>query len=148
MWRQTALEALPDVTFSDPATEWAFTEAESQLGRELPAELRQLLLESDGIVGRNGVDTVWTVEQIVEQNLYFRTDSDFAELYMPFDALLFFGDNGGGDQFALVQTPARWDVFVWEHEDDSRRWVARDLRDYLQRALTDDGENGDWYLSP
>lgn len=28
-----------------------------------------------------------------------------AQLYMPFDALLFFGDNGGGDQFAFVQTP-------------------------------------------
>nr|WP_280703686.1 hypothetical protein [Kitasatospora sp. GP82] len=48
------------------------------------------------------MDTVWAIEQIVEQNLYFRSDGSFARLYMPFDALLFFGDNGGGDQFAFV----------------------------------------------
>ncbi|MFE4360551.1 SMI1/KNR4 family protein [Kitasatospora sp. NPDC056800] len=76
-----------------------------------------MLLESNGIVGRTSVDTVWTVEQ----NLHFRTDGSFARLSMPFDALLFFGDNGGGDQFAFVRTPRRPDVFVWEHETDSRR---------------------------
>jgi len=47
---------------------------------------------------------------------------------MPFDPFLFFGDNGGGDQFAFVQTPQRPDIFVGEHESDSRRWVANDLR--------------------
>nr|WP_329202312.1 MULTISPECIES: SMI1/KNR4 family protein [unclassified Streptomyces] len=66
-----------------------------------------------------------------------------SQLYMPFDALLFFGDNGGGDQFAFVQTPRRPDVFVWEHETDSRRWVAGDLRDYLGRSLAAGGD--DWY---
>ncbi|MFF0425496.1 SMI1/KNR4 family protein [Streptomyces sp. NPDC021012] len=118
-------------------------DAEHRLGRELPAELRQLLLESNGIIGRIAVDTVWPVERIVEQNLLFRSDSSFAQLYMPFDALLFFGDNGGGDQFAFVRTPQRPDVFVWEHETDSRRWVARDLRDYLGRSLAEGGD--DWY---
>ncbi|MGW1513594.1 SMI1/KNR4 family protein [Streptomyces sp. NPDC002394] len=118
-------------------------DAEHRLGRELPAELRQLLLESNGIIGRIAVDTIWPVEQIAEQNLLFRSDSSFAQLYMPFDALLFFGDNGGGDQFAFVRTPQRPDVFVWEHETDSRRWVARDLRDYLGRSLAEGGD--DWY---
>ncbi|MFK8908379.1 SMI1/KNR4 family protein [Streptomyces sp. YS-3] len=121
----------------------ALADAEQRLGREVPAELRELLLESNGIIGRSAVDTVWPVEQIVEQNLLFRSDGSFAELYMPFEALLFFGDNGGGDQFAFVQTPQRPDIFVWEHETDSRRWVARDLRDYLGRSLAEGGD--DWY---
>lgn len=38
---------------------------------------------------------------------------------MPFDSLLFFGDNGGGDQFALVVAPERDDIFVWGHETDA-----------------------------
>ncbi|WP_049653590.1 SMI1/KNR4 family protein [Kitasatospora sp. MY 5-36] len=143
MWRQAAREAFPDAGFAEPADESVLAEAERKLGEELPSELRQLLLESNGIVGRTSVDTVWTVEQIVEQNLHFRTDGSFARLYMPFDALLFFGDNGGGDQFAFVRTPRRLDVFVWEHETDSRRWVAGGLRDYLGRSLADGGD--DWY---
>ncbi|MFF2780590.1 SMI1/KNR4 family protein [Streptomyces sp. NPDC058052] len=143
MWREAALEAFPEAEFRSPAQVAALADAEHSLGRELPAELRQLLLESNGIIGRAAVDTVWPVEQIVKQNLLFCSDTAFAQLYMPFDALLFFGDNGGGDQFAFVQTPQRPDIFVWEHETDSRRWAARDLRDYLGRSLAEGGD--DWY---
>lgn len=121
----------------------ALADAQRRIGRGLPAELRQLLLESDGIIGHTAVDTVWPVERIAERNLFFRSDRSYAQLYMPFDALLFFGDNGGGDQFAFVQTPQRADIFVWEHETDSRRWVAGDLRDYLDRSLSEGGD--DWY---
>ena len=45
--------------------------------------------------------------------LIFRANADFAELYMPFDALLFFADAGNGDQFAYaiqagaIRRPAR-----------------------------------------
>ncbi|MEU9141003.1 hypothetical protein AB0D33_34480 [Streptomyces sp. NPDC048404] len=34
-------------------------------------------------------------------------------------------------------------LFLWEHESDSRRWVAGGLRDYLGRALRTGGD--DWY---
>lgn len=143
MWRQGVQEVFPGAGFREPAQVSEIVEAEKRLGRALPAELKQLLLESDGVIGRTHVDTVWTVDQIVERNLLFWSDESFAQLYMPFDALLFFGDNGGGDQFAFVQKPERPDVFVWEHESDSRRWVANNLRDYLGRSLRDSGD--DWY---
>ncbi|MFD5466572.1 SMI1/KNR4 family protein [Kitasatospora sp. NPDC127059] len=143
MWTRTAADAFPGSGFREPAQESALAGAESRLGDELPGELRQLLLESNGIVGRTSVDTVWPIERIVEQNRYLRTDASIARLYMPFDALLFFGDNGGGDQFAFVRKPRRPDIFVWDHESDSRSWVARDLRDYLGRSLATGGD--DWY---
>ncbi|MFJ1796908.1 SMI1/KNR4 family protein [Kitasatospora griseola] len=143
MWRQVVQEVFPEAGFQEPAQASEIVEAEKRLGRTLPAELRQLLLESDGVIGRTHVDTVWTVDRIVRRNLLFWSDESFAQLYMPFDALLFFGDNGGGDQFALVQKPERPDVFVWEHESDSRRWVANNLRDYLGRSLRTGGD--DWY---
>ncbi|WP_030675298.1 SMI1/KNR4 family protein [Streptomyces rimosus] len=143
MWKETARGAWPDAAFAAPVSPAALTDAERRLGCGLPGELTGLLRETDGLVGPYGVDAVWPLERVVEQNLYFRSDRSFAELYMPFDALLFFGDNGGGDQFAFVRTPRRPDVFVWEHEDDSRRWAARDLRDYLERSLGADGD--DWY---
>ncbi|WP_405851901.1 SMI1/KNR4 family protein [Streptomyces sp. NBC_00090] len=143
MWREAALEVFPGARFRSPAQVAALADAERRLGCGLPDKLRQLLLDSDGIIGHTAVDTVWPIERIVDQNLFFRSDRSFAQLYMPFDALLFFGDNGGGDQFAFVQTPQRPDIFVWEHETDSRRWVAGDLRDYLDRSLSEGGD--DWY---
>ncbi|MFJ9011476.1 SMI1/KNR4 family protein [Streptomyces canus] len=143
MWREAATGAFHGVRFREPAQAGELVAAETHLGRTLPSELRQLLLESNGIIGRTHVDTVWPVEQIVETNLHLWSDATFAQLYMPFAPFLFFGDNGGGDQFAFVQTPQRPDVFVWEHESDSRRWVASNLEDYLTRALRDSGD--DWY---
>jgi hypothetical protein len=54
---------------------------------------------------------------------------------MPFDHLLFFADAGDGDQFAFgilngeIRNP---DIFVWNHENDSRTWVAPSLDVYLE----------------
>ena len=59
---------------------------------------------------------------------------------MPFDPLLFFADAGNGDQFAFPITTAgaRNDVFVWTHEDDSRRWYAASLDKYVAWWLSGD----------
>ncbi len=56
---------------------------------------------------------------------------------MPFDGLLFFADAGNGDRFAfrVLGRETGPDVYVWDHEDESRRRVARHLRDYLDRWL-------------
>ncbi|MGC4985891.1 SMI1/KNR4 family protein [Streptomyces sp. DT193] len=145
MWRETAAQTFPGVGLREAVQESGLAEAQERLGRTLPAELRALLLESDGVIGHTDTDTIWPLDRIVEQNLLFWSDETLAQLYMPFDALLFFGDNGGGDQFAFVQKPGRPDIFVWEHESDSRRWVASGLRDYLGRALSTGGD--DWYRS-
>jgi len=51
---------------------------------------------------------------------------------------LFFADAGNGDQFAYkiedgqVKSP---DIYVWNHEDDSRIRIAPSLRAYLEGWL-------------
>ncbi|GHF06515.1 SMI1/KNR4 family protein [Streptomyces griseoluteus] len=142
MWKEAAAEALPEVEFRAPVDATALAEAERRLGRGLPAQLTALLMETNGVVGAYGTDVVWSLDRIVEQNLLFWSPDTFPGLYMPFDPLLFFGDNGGGDQFAFVLAPERPDIFVWDHEDDSRLWAARELEDYLHRSLAG---GGDWY---
>ncbi|MFF0480406.1 SMI1/KNR4 family protein [Streptomyces sp. NPDC004435] len=132
-----------DAELRDPVTEGELTAVEQQLGQPLPASLRELLLQSNGIEGEYGTETVWTADGILSANLAFRHSEEFRELYRPFDALMFFGDNGGGDQFAFVRSPERDDVFVWDHETDDRFWVAGSLEHYLRSALGCDGE--DWY---
>lgn len=58
-------------------------------------------MESDGIEGEYDLGLIWLLDRIVEDNLFFRGHTDFKELYMPFDCLLFFADAGDGDQFAF-----------------------------------------------
>jgi cell wall assembly regulator SMI1 len=123
------------ISFATPASEEHLKVAERELGVHLPRELRELLGESDGVQGEYELALVWPLERIVRDNLAFRANAEFAELYMPFDHLLFFADAGNGDQFAhaiLAGEVRRPDVFVWNHEDDSRTWVAPDILTYLK----------------
>lgn len=93
-----------------------------------------LLLETNGVTCNRGLNIIWPIERIVSDNLTFRTNKDFSDLYMSFDQLLFFSDSGCGDQFAFTITGGaihRDDVFVWNHETDSRQWVATCLWQFL-----------------
>ncbi|MCW2943187.1 MAG: cell wall assembly protein [Actinomycetia bacterium] len=133
MWTEL-ITALPAETILlPPASEQAIRECQRLLGHPLPAPLAALLRESNGVEGEYGLGLIWPVERITADNLAFRTDTDFAQLYMPFDSLLFFADAGNGDQFALTH---RSDVFAWDHENDSRTWVAPGLTEYLEWWLT------------
>ena len=52
-----------------------------------------------------------------------------------FGSLVFFGQLGNGDLFGHPVLPKRVrdDVFVWDHEDDSRNWYAPDVSHALSR---------------
>jgi hypothetical protein len=133
MWRELASEMTVDATFSAPASPGALKAAEKALSQTLPSALRDLLAETDGIRGAHGLGLVWNVDRIASDNLQFRSNADFARLYMPFEPLLFFADAGNGDQFAFLSPPVdRDDIFAWDHESDSRRWVASNLQTYLR----------------
>lgn len=142
MWRERILAVMADAELAEPANSQALAEVERALGQPLPEDLASLLRECDGVRGHYGTDVVWSAERIAKENASFRASADFSELYMPFEPLMFFGDNGGGDQFAFVRVPLRGDVFVWDHETDGRSWAANGLDDYLRRALED---SGDWW---
>ncbi|MGD9531416.1 MAG: SMI1/KNR4 family protein [Candidatus Nanopelagicales bacterium] len=133
MWRELIAELIPTASLSEPAPAAALSDASDRLGHVLPGALASLMLESNGVMGDHGLGLVWDLDRIVADNLSFRQSMDFRDLYMPFDPLLFFGDAGNGDQFALLCPPVdRDDVFAWDHEDDSRTWVAPDLETYLR----------------
>lgn len=121
--------------FREPAPPEAIQTAEDKLGAPLPSELRELLGETDGVVGEYGLGLVWTAERIGDDNARFRADPDFSDLYLPFEGLVFFSDAGNGDQFAVSLRGAQ-DVYAWNHEDDSRVWVASTILEFLRRWMT------------
>ena len=135
MWRDFITTLTTHATFAPAATQSAIAAAEDVLAVQFPDQLRSLLRESNGVLGEYELGLIWTLERIQEDNLRFRNNKDFADLYMPFEHLLFFADAGNGDQFAFpiqngrIQRP---DIFVWDHECDDRRWVAGSLKQYIQ----------------
>src|SRR4051812_16179542 len=133
MWKEMIWSAFPDAEFSPPARTEEVDQIERELGQPVPMDLRSLLMESNGVLGEWSIDIVWPAERVVKDNKNFRTHEGFSELYQPFDGLMFFGSNAGGDQFAYVVNAPEEGVFVWEHESDERRKVADDLADYLQK---------------
>ena len=150
MWRELIKKLSSDAEIARRATPKKIAAAEQSLGVKFPEELVSVLLEADGVmmVDETGADIVWSCERIVEDNLQFRNDDGFKDLYMPFDHLLFFGDEGGGDQFAyaikrgVVRAPAN--IYIWDHEDDSRTAWAFSMQQYLQKALAGDDGEPDW----
>src|SRR5690349_9564624 len=103
-----------DAVFTGPATREELEACEQELGHALPPDLRELLLETNGVTGEYGLGLIWPADRIAADNASFRRSPDFAALYMPFDPLLFFADVGNGDQFAFVLRQHRRDVFVWD----------------------------------
>lgn len=132
MWIELIRCSASECSFFEPAAWASVSLAEESLDVTFPAELRELLFESNGVQGEYGLGLVWPIERIVADNLEFRRNSTFRDIYMPFTSLLFFGDAGNGDQFAFPIHAngkiERDDIFAWNHEDDSRKWVAPSLK--------------------
>ena len=132
MWRERILAA--GHRPAAPASAESIAAAEAAVGCALPDELRGLLVESDGVRDQYGFELVFRAAELAEQNRGMRSQPDFAELYMPFDPLLFFGASGNGDLFAyriLAGEVRDDDIFVWDHETDSRTQVTWGLERFL-----------------
>lgn len=135
MWKELIRSFIPYAAFSEGASVFRIEDTEALLNVTLPSELRSLLMESNGVTEQYGCALIWPIDRIREDNLRFRQHSEFAELHMPFDHLLFFADAGNGDQFAYpihAGRIRRADVFAWNHEDDSRTWVAPSLAKFFE----------------
>jgi len=135
MYRELITAQTGDATFFEPAAQPTLDAAAESLGIALPTSLTNALRESNGIHGEYELGLLWSIDRIVDDNLAFRNNEDFRDLYMPFDCLLFFADAGNGDQFAYVINNGvvrRPDIFAWNHEDDSRVMVAPNLDRYFE----------------
>lgn len=116
-----------------------FLVIESEFRLKLPAELAELYRETNGISevldGEIIGELIWGVERVVQDNISMRTYPDYKNIYLPFDDLLFISDSGTGDQFGYAISEngiLTTDIYAWNHEDDSRTWVAPDLETFVR----------------
>jgi len=125
--------------FQPPATNAEIIRISEELNVNAPQKLFTLLSETNGVFDCFGCPLIWSTAQIVRDNLFFRGLGDNEDLYKPFDNLLFFSDSGCGDLFGykLVNGNIQAeDIYVWNHEDDSRMWVASSLEEFIKGWIT------------
>ena len=135
MWKEYIQSATSGYHFTKPATKSDINHIKEKLGVELPFDLLELFSETNGVFDEFNCPLIWSTNQIIEDNLFFRSFEDFKYIYMPFNHLLFFSDAGNGDLFGypiLNGSIQRDDIFVWDHESDSRKWVASSLKDFIE----------------
>ena len=130
-WKNLLEEFIGDyssITLNPPATEQQISEIEEKLHINLPADIKDILGEFNG-------DNFFllSAEQMIKINLMVRTFN----FCMPLDCLLFFGENGCGDYYGYPITREdgiRSDnVFMWNHEYDSREWKATSLQEAIEK---------------
>ncbi|MGY4796425.1 SMI1/KNR4 family protein [Lysinibacillus fusiformis] len=139
MWKDYISSVSKDYSFKPPASNAEIIRISEELNVKLPNKLFDLYNETNGVFDSFGCPLIWSTSQIVKDNLFFRNFSDYKDIYMPFDHLLFFSDNGWGDLYGYkilngsIQTE---DIYVWNHEDDSRTWVASSLEVFIKSLIT------------
>ena len=134
-WHELIQGINANCRFAPPASEEVLTEVEEALGVAIPDELLALWRESNGIMDKYG-SGVWSAEETIRENLELRSYPEQNDLYMPFDPLFCFAGAGNGDLFFFpIQAGGihKRDIFLWDHENDSRTWVANDLETYADR---------------
>lgn len=130
MWKEKIISLNADNSFSTitlPATTEQISCLETALKIKLPKDLKSFLEEVNG----DGV-TFLSVEQIIEDNLVLR-NFDYC---MPLNCLLFFAENGCGDYFGYSISgngEIGNNIFLWDHEYDSRKWIANGLEDFIRK---------------
>src|SRR5689334_14945707 len=99
MWRDLIERLDTEAVFQPPATLEQLHAVEASLRVNLPAELRELLLETNGAEVAYGTGLVWSTEEITRRNLEMRREWQRGKRAgtMPIDHLFFFGDLGNGD---------------------------------------------------
>jgi hypothetical protein len=138
-WIDRARALRPSCIFAPPATQEALADLEVALGAPLPDDLRELLLESNGIADDDGRRWVFGVERIRQKNAELRAPKNRAH-HMPLDSLLFFAAvEERRDLFGLALgriRDAHPPVFVYLPRDDSRVHVADSLDAWLESRLS------------
>lgn len=144
MWKEFINSIFKEYHFKDPATKFEIAQIQKELNVKLPEELTTLFNETNGVFDNWNCPLVWPASQIIKENLFYRNFEDYRDIYMPFDNLFFFSDAGNGDLFcyAILKngTSEKTDIYVWNHEDDSRTWVAASLKHFIEGWIT--GEIG------
>jgi len=135
MWKNYLSSISKECHFKAPATEKALLLISEELNGELPKKLVELYKETNGLYGEYGISYIWSTQQMVKENLFFRTVHEYGDSILTLDNFLFFSDAGNGDLFGyslLNGSIQNEDIYVWNHEDNSCNVIASSLEEFIK----------------
>jgi hypothetical protein len=134
--------------FYPPASPGDIADAEVRLNAGFPASIRALLLETNGVMEMMALDggewfesmwLLWTVAELVEQNLFYRAATEDGTYDRDFRDLVFFagaGVDGILFAFPVIDRICAPRVVVWHPIMDELDELAPSLEDFLRGWLT------------
>lgn len=138
--QEAAALCFEDCKLAPPVLSGAIAAAENALGCTLPDDLKQLYAQTNGVFVNFSAPFVMPLEEAVKENQTLRDSPEFRDLYMPFNHMLVFGREGNGDPFFFpihADGSLAHDVFIWDHETDSRSYFANGVKDLFLRYATE-----------
>jgi hypothetical protein len=144
--RQTGIAGKPE--FYPAASAASIADAEATLGAALPASIRSLLFETNGVMDMMAIDggewfesmwLLWTIEEIVEQNRFYRAATGDGKFDRDFRNLVFFagaGTDGILFAFSVDDGVCAPRVVVWHPIMDELDELAPSLEAFLRGWLT------------
>ncbi|MCA9116903.1 MAG: SMI1/KNR4 family protein [Planctomycetaceae bacterium] len=145
--RSPGVRARP--AFYDAATDSVINTAELRLNVRLPDSLRSLLSETDGVMDMMSIDggewfenmwLLWTVEELIERNEFYRDEMKQGVYKCDFMNLLVFADAGtDGNLFGFSLEKDRNckpRVVCWDSITNEINVLASSLEEFLRGWLT------------
>jgi SMI1-KNR4 cell-wall len=113
------------------ATPNELQQSETRVSAQLPDDLRQLYLTSDGVWDIAGQwFVVWPLAQLVDANAVLAEDNEWSET-----DLVAFGDDGTGNPFCFRRSALG--IYFWSHVDAEATLLAPDLQTFWDGWMQD-----------
>jgi hypothetical protein len=145
--KQAGIASKPE--FYPGASAQEIADVEVRLNASLPASLRSLLLESNGVMGMMSIDggdwfeehwLIWTLEEVFERNLWYRDESAKETYQRDFRKVVFFADAGSDGVlfgFPITENQAcAPNIVVWCPVEDKLQDLASSVEDFIKKWLT------------
>lgn len=140
MWKDY-LRGLSEVCmFQKAATEIELLSIKKGLHVDLPKKLIDLYHETNGVFGQYNIPFIWSTNQMVKENMIVWNVAEL-ENDKKTANLLFFSDAGNGDLFGYSLSLGKVqseDIYVWNHEDGSKRVIVSSLEEFLKGWISGD----------
>lgn len=146
MWRELIQSYTQNGVLTGPASDSEIEWVEGTLEAKMPASLRALLRESDGLAVRLSLpgegdevkSVVWSTDEMISQNLELRVNDPIHGKDKTYPYLFFASETNGDPMAFVVENGQAKDapIVVLSHDN---RWEKRtrdtDLRGYIEAFL-------------